>query len=244
PEPGSSLRSKLVEVCGPQYANSRTCCDSDQLDDLAANIKQVEALISSCPACWHNFLEFFCTFTCSPDQSLFVNVTSTGTSQNNQTIVTRVDFFVDKEYGKGFYDSCKDIKFAATNGYVMDFIGGGAKDYHEMLVYLGTERPVGSPFQIDFPLEDTSGAFHPLNIAAKQCNATDTDDRCSCVDCQSVCPLLDPTPEEKPRCTIGFISCWSFALLLVYGGLILGLAFAIFIKRLFDEKRDRAGFEP
>ncbi|CAG8778884.1 26779_t:CDS:2, partial [Racocetra persica] len=223
-EPDEDLRLKLVEICGSQFENSLVCCDADQLDDLRESTKQAETLVSACPACWKNFLGFFCTFTCSPNQSTFVNVTSIGNSVTNDEIVSSVDFFVGENYGKGFYDSCKDIKFAATNGYVMDFIGGGATNYHDMLIYLGMERPmIGSPFQINFPLTDPLKVMTPFDEPAIRCNDTDVNYRCSCMDCQYVCPILDPTPEENPPCRVGSINCWSFSLYLCYIILILGV---------------------
>ncbi|CAG8463829.1 109_t:CDS:2, partial [Diversispora eburnea] len=239
--PYGDLRLKLIEVCGPQFENSKTCCAANQLEDLDINTKQVETLVSSCPACWKNFLNFFCTFTCSPNQSMFVNVTSTQVTQSNKTIVTSVDFFVGEEHGKGFYDSCKDIKFAATNSYVMDFIGGGAKNYQEMLVYLGTERPMGSPFQINFPLDDSSDAMIPLNDRVKKCNDTDINYRCSCVDCQSVCPNLKPAPEEYPSCYVGSLNCWTFGIIIIYAFLIISVIIVFWIKNI--RKSEYPGFE-
>ena len=38
---------------------------------------QAIPFIVGCPACLRNFLNLFCELTCSPDQSLFINVTST-----------------------------------------------------------------------------------------------------------------------------------------------------------------------
>ncbi|CAG8596163.1 11314_t:CDS:2 [Funneliformis mosseae] len=215
-EPDEALRSKLIQICGSQFRNVPTCCDSKQLDDLSE--------------------------TCSPNQSTFLNVTSTGISSRNLPIVTSVDFFVGETHGKGFYDSCKDIKFAATNGYVMDFIGGGAKNYHDMLVYLGQERPIGSPFQIDFPLNDTSNIMLPYNDPPKRCNDTDINYRCSCVDCQSVCPSLEPTPEEKASCYVGSLTCWAFGIYLSYG-ILLFVAIVFFVNFYNSQKLDREGFE-
>ncbi|CAG8482510.1 2350_t:CDS:2 [Acaulospora colombiana] len=241
-EPDEDLRSKLVEVCGTKFENSKICCDASQLEDLDANIKQVETLVSSCPACWKNFLYFFCTFTCSPDQSTFVNVTSIGVSGENKSIVTSVDFFVGEDQGRGFYDSCKDVKFTATNGYVMDFLGGGAKNYHDMLVYLGTERSMGSPFQINFPLVDPSDTMTLYNDLAKRCNDTDVSYRCSCVDCESVCPVLDPTPDEYPSCHVGPLDCWSFGIFTIFGILfIMIVVVGSWYKK--SQKLDNSGFE-
>lgn len=101
------------------------CCSADQVETLSANLQQAEALISSCPACRNNFRDFFCAFTCSPDQGSFVNVSSTQTTKEGKTAVSTVEFYVGEELGTGFFDSCKEIKFGATNGYAMDLLGGG-----------------------------------------------------------------------------------------------------------------------
>ena len=114
-----------MATCGNSYADVPVCCTSEQVETLQANFKQTEPLISSCPACRNNFREFFCAFTCSSGQGTFLNVSSTQNSDTNQEAVKSVEFFVGSDLGQGFYDSCKDVKFGATNGYSMDFIGGG-----------------------------------------------------------------------------------------------------------------------
>jgi len=46
--------------------------------------------------------------TCSPDQSLFTNVTSVQKAyDNNMTAVEAIDVFVADAYGQAFYNSCK-----------------------------------------------------------------------------------------------------------------------------------------
>ena len=61
-----------------------------------------------CPACNHNFKHFFCTLTCSPDQSTFTNVTAVQKApDNNRTAVEEVDVFVSDLYGERFFNSCK-----------------------------------------------------------------------------------------------------------------------------------------
>lgn len=203
-----------------------------QLTDLIEQVKKAERIISACPACWSNFLQFFCHFTCSPDQSTFVNITETYRSPSTKKdVVTRVDFRVDDYFGKGFYSSCKDIKFGSSNGFAMDFIGGGASNWHDMVVYMGTERPlIGSPFQIDFPLgPDGEGSMATYNDSAAHCNDTDTRYRCSCVDCEPTCPILPPTPAERPECRIGgVLRCWTFGLILLYI-MILGASAVVLV---------------
>ena len=45
----------------------------------------------------------------------------------------------------------------------MDLIGGGAKNYSAFLKFTGDEKPLGSPFQIQFPRVRTArqGAPQP-----------------------------------------------------------------------------------
>lgn len=56
-------------------------------------------------------------------------------SQNSESqYVQSIDVYVTEEYGSKLYDSCKDVKFAATNTRAMDFVGGGASNYTGELV--------------------------------------------------------------------------------------------------------------
>jgi Niemann-Pick C1 protein len=48
----------------------------------------------------------------------------------NQTSVAAINFLVTEDVGARMYNSCADVKFAAMNTRAMDFIGGGATDYH------------------------------------------------------------------------------------------------------------------
>ncbi|CUS13008.1 unnamed protein product [Tuber aestivum] len=215
-EPSSKTRKRLVEICGDAWKEGPVCCGDDQLGDLSKNLKRAEALIASCPACKANFFDLFCTFTCSPDQSLFLNVTATQTASTGKEVVTELDYLVSPSYGSGFFDSCKDVKFSGTNGYAMDLIGGGAKDYPAFLKFLGDEKPFGSPFQIDFPPGDKLNApMKALDHSPKRCNDGDVAYRCSCVDCPAVCPALQEV-EVGEECKVGVIPCLSFAVILIY----------------------------
>lgn len=42
-----------------------------------ANLLQAIPFLVGCPACLRNFLNLFCELSCSPNQSLFINVSST-----------------------------------------------------------------------------------------------------------------------------------------------------------------------
>jgi Niemann-Pick C1 protein len=195
---------------------------------LAKNLNQAYSIISSCPACKENFYNTFCTFTCSPDQSLFVNVTQAEETKNGYKVV-ELDQLVSNDYGSGFYDSCKDVKVGATNGNAMTLIGGGAKNYTDFFKFLGHKNPpFGSPFQINFPRpsdypETEMGA---LDMKPKKCNDEDEAFRCACIDCPDVCPTL-PEISIAGSCHVGLLPCLSFGAILTYSVLMLLLATAI-----------------
>lgn len=169
----------------------------------------------------------FCTFTCSPDQSLFINVTNS-VEKGGKHLITELDQLISQDYGTGFYDSCKEVKFGGANSKAMDLIGGGAKNYTEMLKFLGDKKPfVGSPFQINFPTEHNSPDMHPLKMKPKKCNDEDPDYRCVCVDCPDVCPEL-PDVKESRSCRVGLLPCLSFASIFTYSILLFALFFFFF----------------
>lgn len=93
---------------------------------LRDNLQQAETFISSCPACRNNFRDFWCSFTCSPYQGSFLEVSSTQTTDSGENAVKSTEYYIGEGFGVGFFDSCKSIKFGATNGYAMDLLGGGA----------------------------------------------------------------------------------------------------------------------
>ena len=143
-------------------------------------------------------------------------------------MVTELDNLWSDHYGTWFYDSCKDVKFGATGGKAMDFIGGGAKDYPSFLKFLGDEKFLGSPFQINFP-RPTERRFIDMTASdpvARACNDTDENYRCSCVDCPAVCPEL-PKITQQDDCHVGALPCLSFAVILLYSVFLLLLVAAV-----------------
>ncbi|KAK3303595.1 sterol-sensing domain of SREBP cleavage-activation-domain-containing protein [Chaetomium strumarium] len=226
-EPDAKLRQQLTELCGPKWAQGAVCCNADQVDALKSNLATANQIISTCPACKDNFFNMFCTFTCSPDQSLFINVTKT-MEKNGKTLVTELDQLISEEYGSGFYNSCKDVKFGPTNSRAMDLIGGGAKNYTQLLQFLGKERFGGSPFQINFPVSYSEPDMKALPMTPKRCNDDDPNFRCACIDCPAVCPEL-PDVREARSCHVGALPCLSFASILTYGVLLFLCVSAVLV---------------
>ena len=222
--PSSELRQSIVDLCGPKWEEGDVCCEPEQVDALRTNLKRAEGIIASCPACKDNFFNLFCTFTCSPDQSLFINVTDTQTTSAGKDIVTELDNIWSEEYQGGFYDSCKEVKNGASGGKAMSFIGGGAKNYTQFLKFLGDKKFLGSPFQINFlekARNEERQGMRPLKITPHACNDTDPNFRCSCVDCPAVCPTLSEVKDVE-YCHVGKVPCLSFAIISIYSvGLLL-----------------------
>ncbi|EPQ59387.1 multidrug efflux transporter AcrB transmembrane domain-containing protein [Gloeophyllum trabeum ATCC 11539] len=244
PPEDEEARSLLTTVCGPEYAEGPVCCTKDQVETLYDNLKTAEGIISSCPACRNNFRSFYCTFTCSPDQGTFLNVTSTQKSRTGETAVKAVDFFVGQRFAEGFFDSCKNVQFGASNGYAMDFIGGGAKDYKAFLKFMGDEKDLGSPFQINYPSEVPDN-FTALDPIPRSCADNDLSSRCTCIDCPDVCSTLPyvPPPGSEPSCHVGVLSCLSFVLILAYclavAGFSIGYLLQLTIRRRREKKYER-----
>lgn len=248
---GSSFRDRLAATCGSEFAEGPVCCTEAQVENLSANLQQAEPLISSCPACRNNFRSLFCSFTCSPDQAQFVDVVETqqvtGSDGKPSEAVKTVEYYIDAEWKQKFFDSCKNVKFGASNGFAMDLIGGGAQTPNAFLKFLGDEKPLlGSPFQINFPDQSSDHRLQwahapsarphnhslappvPFNQNPRQCGDPDLLSRCTCVDCPDTCtalPELPPSNQPGSACSVGPMSCFTFSAIILYMLLVLLLWF-------------------
>ncbi|KAG2158905.1 patched family-domain-containing protein [Suillus bovinus] len=236
----SKARDLLVSVCGAQFVEGPTCCTSGQVETLRDSLAQAELIISSCPACRNNFRSFFCLFTCSPHQGSFLNITDTQKASSGETAVKTVDFFVGDQFASGFFDSCKSVQVSATNGYAMDLIGGGAKTYSEFLKFLGDEKDLGSPFQINYP-SSTPLDFTALDPTPRNCADNDLESRCTCIDCPTVCPALPYKPPQinGPTCQVGTLSCLSFLLILAYSLCAFAFVLVYVLQTTIRKRREK-----
>ncbi|XP_062184386.1 uncharacterized protein LOC133888239 isoform X2 [Phragmites australis] len=184
--------------------------------------------------------------SCSPNQSLFINVTSV--KQVNTTMtVDGIDYYLTTNYGEELYNSCKDVKFGTLNTRSMDFLGGGAKTYKEWLAFIGRQanpNEPGSPYLITFrsDFSDSSGV-KPLNSTIYSCG--DPSLGCSCGDCpsSSVCTgSLLPQLNTETSCSVKMGSlkakCLDFSLVVVY----LALLCAFLLWGLLYRTQGRTGF--
>ncbi|XP_062099185.1 uncharacterized protein LOC133805100 [Humulus lupulus] len=197
-KPDDLLSSKIQSLCPTITGN--VCCTESQFDTLRTQVQQAIPLIVGCPACLRNFLNLFCELTCSPNQSLFINVTSISKAGNNLT-VDGIDFYINDAFGEGLYDSCKDVKFGTMNSRALEFIGAGAQNFIEWYAFIGRRAPAtvpGSPYAIAFRsnISESSG-MKPMNVSTYSCG--DISLGCSCGDCPAspVCSNSAPPSSHK-----------------------------------------------
>ncbi|CAA6655866.1 unnamed protein product [Spirodela intermedia] len=205
-KPDELLSSKIQSLC-PEITGN-ICCTADQFDTLRTQVQQAIPFLVGCPACLRNFLNLFCELSCSPNQSLFINVTSV-VKVNNTSTVDAIDFYISPAFSKELYDSCKDVKFGTMNTRAMEFIGGGAESYKEWLAFIGRQADLGepgSPYAINFPSTvPDSSTIKPMDVPVYSCG--DSLLGCSCGDCPSSPMCSDqtpPTPHHKRKCSIKF----------------------------------------
>lgn len=241
--PDDELSTLLQTTCPSLWAQKQGplgtyCCTSDQVRDIADSTQKVAPFVVGCPACYRNFIDFWCLISCSSDQASFSNVTAVGQAfSNNVTVVTEIAYWVDEPFGEMLFDSCKDVKFGAANLPAMSFIGGGASNYTEWLEFLGLVKdkrpiPIGSPFQQNFFRSNQPHDGRPddftgsLDGSLVTCG--DNALRCSCSDCpeSSGCPLPesdDTDDDEEGQCKLGPLRCFDLVILVIWGGLAAGV---------------------
>lgn len=133
-----------------------------------------------------------------------------------------------------------------STSYDVFVLPGGAQSYLPFLRFMGRESALGSPFQINFPAPDElsdldeapSNATVPFNDTPRSCSDNDIDSRCACPDCPAVCAVLPPiqSPQERwnHRCLVGQMSCFNFALVIVYAAALIACTFFLITKTLWS----------
>ncbi|XP_050231627.1 uncharacterized protein LOC126680534 [Mercurialis annua] len=248
-KPEELFSAKIQSLCPTITGN--VCCTEVQFDTLRTQVQQAIPFLVGCPACLRNFLNLFCELSCSPNQSLFINVTSTLEVGCNST-VDGIDYYLSDTFAQGLYNSCMDVKFGTMNTRALDFVGAGAKSIKEWLTFIGQKTPPGfpgSPYAINFKtsIPDVYD-MKLMNLSAYSCG--DTSLGCSCGDCPStpVCSSSEPpTPHKEDSCLIKVgplkVKCIDFSVAIVY----ILLVFALVGWTLFHQRRDQgavSGKEP
>ncbi|KAK9506477.1 hypothetical protein O3M35_008412 [Rhynocoris fuscipes] len=188
-----------------------TCCNTQQLVTMDSQVTLAASFLSRCPSCLQNLVAHICNVVCSPNQSSFMNVTSTETIEN-KTIVLGVDIFINPEYMEGTYKSCKQVSVPSTGQLAMDLMCGqwGASkcSASKWFSYMGDpEQNPYTPFLLHFVETNTTvDNFVPMNPDVTPCYKGTNKDTppCSCMDCEESCPVPPPRPPPvKPFTILG-----------------------------------------
>ena len=131
------------------------CCDASQIYALQKNMALPSQLLSRCQACYKNFLELWCAFTCDPSQSLFVDVkavTPYKEGQRELQSATILDAYWTDSYADGMYESCVGVQFPAANTAAMSLLCGKSVENcspQDLFNFLGSKQNGQSPIQLN-----------------------------------------------------------------------------------------------
>ncbi|XP_061938456.1 NPC intracellular cholesterol transporter 1 isoform X5 [Apis cerana] len=191
-----------------------TCCDKNQLQTMDTNIKLASNFLSRCPSCLDNLVKHFCEFTCSTQQSKFINVTEIQ-KENEVEYINGINIYITDKYIEGTFNSCSKVSVPSTGQLAMDLMCGiwGAsrctawKWFH----YMGDAANNGYvPFQITYiNTDEPIDSFIPVDPKVTPCNKAlnKNTPACSCVDCEASCPVPPPVPPlPRPSTIFGYDS--------------------------------------
>ncbi|XP_074837673.1 NPC1-like intracellular cholesterol transporter 1 [Carettochelys insculpta] len=232
---GSAL-SKLQEVCPQLYTGpdtTYTCCTEKQLVALQLSLALSQAVLTRCPSCSENFANIYCQNICSPNQSLFTNVTRflnrTDAQGRPQLAVLEYQCFYNRSFADLSYDSCKGVRIPSTGAYAVAAMcgkyGSTLCNSQRWLDFQGDSNNGLAPLDIDFQLVAPDAVVGdgivPLSSNAWRCGepVSANGEPCSCLDCAESCPQIAAPAPPPPPFRVGrldgvlFISCLLFCLL-------------------------------
>ncbi|KAM6035889.1 NPC1-like intracellular cholesterol transporter 1 [Theristicus caerulescens] len=239
-----ALLALLRTVCPElvqENATTRVCCSLAQLGALQLSVALSGTVLSRCPACARNFANLYCNNICSPNQSLFTNVTRivnrTTALGKPQLAVVEYQCFYQQDFADASFTSCRGVRLPATGGYAIDTMCGryGARlcTTQRWLDFQGDKNNGLAPLQIDFQLvpngTQPGDAIVPLAGQAWRCDQalSPQEQPCSCQDCADSCPPVTAPPGPPPPFRLGNADG-----ALVLCGLLFGLLALIFIVAL------------
>uniref|UniRef100_A0A8C3YD10 NPC1 like intracellular cholesterol transporter 1 n=1 Tax=Catagonus wagneri TaxID=51154 RepID=A0A8C3YD10_9CETA len=203
----------LRSICPRLYTGPSTtyaCCSPKQLVSLDMSLRVTKAILTRCPSCSDNFVSLHCHNTCSPNQSLFINVTRVATQGDGQPpAVVAYEAFYQRSFAEQTYESCSQVHIPAAAtlavGSMCGIYGSALCNAQRWLNFQGDTGNGLAPLDITFHLWEPSQAagsvIQPLNGEVVPCNQSQGDGTaaCSCQDCAASCPViarpeaLDPT---------------------------------------------------
>ncbi|XP_071883311.1 NPC1-like intracellular cholesterol transporter 1 [Anas platyrhynchos] len=252
-----ALLQLLRSVC-PELVrgdnDTRVCCTLRQLTALQVSVALSGTVLARCPSCSRNFANLYCNNICSPDQSLFTNVTRmvnrTTALGVRQEAVVEYQCFYSQRYSDAAFNSCKDVRLPATGGYAIDTMCGiyGARlcTTQRWLDFQGDKNNGLAPLQIDFQLvpngTQPGDGIEPLDERAWGCSEALSADQqpCSCQDCAESCPAVPAPPDPAPPFRLGAVDGALVICALLFGFFALVFLTALMCRGKKKKKAARA----
>ncbi|XP_012888390.1 PREDICTED: Niemann-Pick C1-like protein 1 [Dipodomys ordii] len=219
----------LQRICPRLYNGSEhtyACCSMQQLISLERSMSITKALLTRCPACSDNFVSLHCHNTCSPNQSVFINVTRVASQAANETpAVVAYEAFYQRSFAEKAYESCSRVRIPAAAtlavGSMCGVYGSALCNAQRWLDFQGDTGNGLAPLDITFHLWESGQALasgiQPLNGEITACNESQGQDMaaCSCQDCAASCPVISRPPDLRPSFYMGRMPGW-LALIIIF----------------------------
>ncbi|XP_068012661.1 LOW QUALITY PROTEIN: NPC1-like intracellular cholesterol transporter 1 [Melanerpes formicivorus] len=233
----ATLGSICPDLVGDANSTTYVCCSLEQLNYLQVSVALSGTILARCPSCIKNFANLYCHNTCSPDQSLFINVTRVANARGGvgtgQLAVLEYQAYYGQDFAEDSFASCQGVRLPATGGYAIDAMCGsyGARlcTAQRWLDFQGDKNNGLAPLQIDFHLVPNGtqppDGIVPLARRAWSCHEApgDEEEPCSCQDCAQSCPPVRAPTEAPPPFRLGAADGALVLCALLFG--VLAVAF-------------------
>uniref|UniRef100_T1IKK3 SSD domain-containing protein n=1 Tax=Strigamia maritima TaxID=126957 RepID=T1IKK3_STRMM len=197
----------LKEICPElidENGNADTCCDTDQIATFVGSSQIAKMVLARCPSCWHNFRNYLCAMSCSPNQSQYLYVQETGEGDEDhqsQKTIKSVEYLVSESYTNSFFDSCKEVTNPLMGGKAMTLLCGpwgvASCTGQRLLTYMGDIENGFAPFLVNVSywnektINQHGKTFQPLDLHVVKCDEGigENISACACSDCEASCEV-------------------------------------------------------
>uniref|UniRef100_A0A669QFW2 NPC1 like intracellular cholesterol transporter 1 n=1 Tax=Phasianus colchicus TaxID=9054 RepID=A0A669QFW2_PHACC len=208
------LRSVCPELVRDDGGATPVCCSPSQLLALQLSVALSGTVLSRCPSCARNFANLHCNNICSPDQSLFVNVTRVADGGAAAGLpVLEYQSFYRQSYADAAFESCIGVRLPASGGFALDTMCGiyGARlcTAQRWLDFQGDTGNGLAPLRIRFQLlpddAEPGAGIEPLSGSPWPCQGSPDAEQqpCSCQDCAASCSPISAPPGPAPPFLLG-----------------------------------------
>ncbi|CAH0550205.1 unnamed protein product [Brassicogethes aeneus] len=172
---------------------SELCCDVNQIINMADGFRKAEQILGRCPTCSKNVFHHLCHFTCSPNQTVFLDNVKTNTTEDHVTYALDVDIHLRSSFMDDVYESCKDVAVPQSGGTAMDVTCGtyNSLNCNPDRWFVGMGHSEFGPMNLTFKRQPDN-CTQCLRLTALPCDETfEGDLECSCTDCRKMCSNFD-----------------------------------------------------